>query len=69
MFLILQSATKDRENRLCAMNKVRIVVGGLTACYFHSAITVLTISYINGKLFPRIKYFSEIQRDTVSLLE
>ena len=29
MFLILQSATKDRESRLCAMNKVR---GCVTAC-------------------------------------
>jgi len=29
MFLILQSATKDRESRLCAMNKVR---GCVTDC-------------------------------------
>jgi hypothetical protein len=48
MFLILQSATKDRESRLCAMNKVR---GYVTACcLYHGVFHIVVICHIHKVL-------------------
>ena len=46
MFLILQSATKDRESRLCAMSKVR---GCVTACgFYHVVFHIVIVCHISS---------------------
>jgi len=48
MFLILQSATKDRESRLCAMNKVR---GCVTACCLYCGVFHCHLPYTQSSVY------------------
>ena len=48
MFLILQSATKDRESRLCAMNKVR---GCVTACCLYHGVFQCHMPYTQSSVY------------------